>query len=123
MKVLLSFLLQARIGWLRGTELHEAEEEPGSRGLVVEEAAATLEAAVGEAGEEEEEEDLKGASSAVVEGAEVGGADTSALSPGKLTWAMTAASNGNKRTNQDIIYAISMETWWYDVVTMTYRLC
>lgn len=59
----------------------------------------------------EGEEDLRGASSAVEEGAEVGGADMFAPSPGKSSWTMTAASHGNRRANQDIIYAVSMETW------------
>lgn len=70
--------------------------------------------------EEAVEEDLRGASS-VAEGAEVGGADTFAPSPGKVTWAMTAAFHGSKWTNQDIMYTVSTETWWNDV-TMTYRL-
>lgn len=82
-----------------------------------------LEEVVGEV--EEEAEDLRGASSVVGEGAEVGGADMSAPSPGKVTWALTAAFHGNKWTNQDIRYTVSMETcpWWDDIVIMTYRLC
>lgn len=65
----------------------------------------------GEAGEEEEAEveDLRGASSVVGEEVEEGGADTFAPSPGKLTWDVTAASNGDKWTNQDIIYTDSMK--------------
>lgn len=104
-----------RIGWLFGIELHAAEEVPACLGLAAEEVAAVLGEVPGEA--VEGEEDLRGASSAVEEGAEVGGADMFAPSPGKSTWTMTAASHGNKRANQDIIYAVSMETWWYDVVT------
>lgn len=104
-----------RIGWLFGIELHAAEEVLACRGLAVEEVAVVP----GEASVEavEGEEDLRGASSAVEEGAEVGGADMFAPSPGKSSWTMTAASHGNRRANQDIIYAVSMETWWYDVVT------
>lgn len=52
--------------------------------------------------EEAVEEDLRGASS-VAEGAEVGGADMFAPSPGKFTWAMTATSHGSRWTNQDIM--------------------
>lgn len=115
-------ICQVHIGWLHGTEPRGAEEAPGCHGLAGEEAAAVLEEAVGEE-EEEEGEDLRGASSVVGEGAEVGGADMFAPSPGKLTWVMTAAFHGNIWTNQDIIYTVSMETWWDDVVTMTYRLC
>lgn len=113
-----------RIAWLHGTGLRGAEEALGCRGLAGEEVAVALgeEAAVVEEGVEEEAgEDLRGASSAVAEAAEVGGADTFAPSPGK--GAMTAAFHGNKWTNQDIIYTVSMETWLDDVVTMTYRLC
>lgn len=108
---------QVLIGWLHGTESRGEEEVPGCHGLAVEEAAA---AALEEAAEEVEEgvEDLRGANSAVGEGAEVGGADTFAPSPGKFTWIMTAAFNGNVRTNQDIIYTVSMETWWDDVAMM-----
>lgn len=104
-----------RIGWLFGIELHAAEEVLACHGLAAEEVAVVP----GEASVEavEGEEDLRGASSVVEEGAEVGGADMFAPSPGKSTWTMTAASHGNKRANQDIIYAVSMETWWYDVVT------
>uniref|UniRef100_A0AAQ5ZEP6 Virilizer N-terminal domain-containing protein n=1 Tax=Amphiprion ocellaris TaxID=80972 RepID=A0AAQ5ZEP6_AMPOC len=64
-----------------------------------------------------------GASSAAGEAAEAGGADMFAPSPGKLTWTVTAAPRGTKWTNRDSAYAVSMETWRYDVVTMTYRLC
>lgn len=71
------------IVWLHGTELCEAEEEPGCPGSVEEEALV-----------QEEEEDLRGASSVVEEGAEEGGADMFAPSPGKFTWAMTAAIHG-----------------------------
>lgn len=101
-----------RIGWLFGIELHAAEEVLACRGLAAEEVPgeASVEAVEGE-------EDLRGASSAVEEGAEVGGADMFAPSPGKSSWTMTAASHGNRSANQDIIYAVSMETWWYDVVT------
>lgn len=104
-----------RIGWLFGIEPHAAEEVLACRGLAAEEVAVVP----GEASVEavEGEEDLRGASSAVEEGAEVGGADMFAPSPGKSSWTMTAASHGNRRANQDIIYAVSMETWWYDVVT------
>lgn len=109
------------IGWLHGTEPCEEEVVPGCRGLAGEEVAAALEEAVGEV--EEGGEDLRGANSVGVEEAEVGGADMFAPSPGKFTWAMTAAFHGNVWTNQDIIYTVSMETWWDDVVTMTYRLC
>ncbi|KAF7669699.1 hypothetical protein LDENG_00147220 [Lucifuga dentata] len=98
-------LLQVHIVWLHGTVLHGAEEALGCRGLVGEEAAAALEEEV-----EEEEGDLRGVSSVVGEGAEVGGAGMFAPSPGKFTWAMTAAFLGNKRTNQDIIFTVSMET-------------
>lgn len=93
---------QVHIGWLHGTEPRGEEEVPGCRGLAVEEVAAVLEEAVGEV--EEGGEDLRGASSVVGEGAEVGGADMCAPSPGKFTWAMTAAFHGNIWTNQDIIY-------------------
>lgn len=115
-----SSVCQVHIVWLHGTEPHGVEEAPGFHGLAVEEVAAVLE----EAGEVEEGgEDLRGASSVVGEGAEVGGADMFAPSPGKSTWAVTAAFHGNIWTNQDIIYTVSTETWWDDVVTMTYRLC
>lgn len=107
-------------GWLHGTEPHGEEEALGCRGLVGEEAAAALEGGVVE---EEEGEDLRGASSVVGEGAEGGGADMFAPSPGKPTWALTEAVYDNIWTNQDIKYTVSMETWWDDVVTMTYRLC
>lgn len=103
-----------RIGWLFGIELHAAEEVLACRGLAAEVAVVPGEASVEAV---EGEEDLRGASSAVEEGAEVGGADMFAPSPGKSSWTMTAASHGNRRANQDIIYAVSMETWWYDVVT------
>lgn len=72
-----------RIVWPRGTEHCEEEEELGCPGSVEEEALVR----------EEEEEDLRGVNS-VVEGAEEGGADTFAPSPGKITWAMTAAIHG-----------------------------
>lgn len=65
------------------------------------------------------EEGHKGASS-VAEEAEVGGADTFAPSPGKFTWAMTAACQG-QWTNQDVMYTVSTETWWDDV-TMILKL-
>lgn len=68
----------------------------------------------------EEGEDLRGASLEVEE-AEVGGADMSAPSPGKFTWALTAAFYRSKWTNQDIIYTVSMGTSWNDV-TMMYGL-
>lgn len=106
---------QVHIVWLHETECRGEEEALGSLGLVVEEAAAVLEG--------EGEEDLRGASSVVGEGVEEGGGDMFAPSPGKLTWAMTAAFHGNVWTNLDIIFTVSMETWWDDVVTMTYRLC
>lgn len=97
-------IYQVHIVSLHGTELHEEEEAPGCRGLAGEEAAAVL----GEEGEEEEEvEDLRGASSVVVEGVEVAEADMFAPSPGKFTWAMTAAFHGNIWTNEDIIYILS----------------
>lgn len=103
------------------------EEALDCRGLAgegEEEEAAVAAVLEGEVEVEEEEgvEDLRGASSAVGEGAEAGGADTFAPSPGKLTWAMTVAFHGNIWTKQDIKYTVSMETWWDDVVT-TYRLC
>lgn len=63
-----------RIAWLHGTELCEEEEEPGCPGSVEEEALVWG----------EEEEDLRGANSVVEEGAEEGGADTFAPSPGKV---------------------------------------
>jgi len=102
------------IAWLFGIEFRGAEEAPGCHGSVGEEVQAALaeEAA-------EEEEDLRGANSVVGEAAEVGGADMCAPSPGNFTWAMTAASQGYKWTNKDVMYAVSMETWWYDVFAMT----
>lgn len=113
-------MYQVHIVWLHETELRGEEEAPGCLGLVGEEAAAVLE---GEGEEEEGEEDLRAASSVVGEGVEEGGADMFAPSPGKATWAMTAAFRGNIWTNRDILNTVSMETWWDDVVTMTYRLC
>lgn len=112
---------QAHIGWLHGTEPRGEEEALDCHGSAGEEGVAALEEAVGEV---EEAEDLRGANSVVVgEGAEVAGADTFAPSPGEFTWAMTAAFHGNARTNQDIKYTVSMETWWDDVVATTYRPC
>lgn len=75
-------------GWPFGIDSHEAEEARDCRGLVEEEPALRVE------GEEEEEGDLRGASSAVGEEVEVGGADMFAPSPGKSTWAVTSASRG-----------------------------
>ncbi|TKS82029.1 Protein virilizer -like protein [Collichthys lucidus] len=77
---------QVHIDWLHGIELHVEEEALDCRGLVgegeeeeEEEQAAVLEGQVEV--EEEGVEDLRGASSAVGEGAEAGGADTFAPSP------------------------------------------
>lgn len=50
----------------------------------------------------EEEEDLRGANSVVGVGVEVGGADMCAPSPGKFSWAVTAASHDYKWTNQNL---------------------
>lgn len=74
---------QVLIGSPFGIEPRGAEEVRGCRGWAEQEALLPL--------EEEEEGDLRGASSVVVEGAEVGGVDTYALSPGKFTWAVTSA--------------------------------
>ncbi len=93
-------IYQVHTDWLQGTEPHGEEEAPGCHGLVEEEAAAVAVLEVEE--EEEEEEDLRGASSVEEEGAEGGGADMFAPSPGKFTWALTAAFHGNIWTNQDI---------------------
>lgn len=95
------FFRQVHIVWLQGTELLGAEEALGCHGLVGEEVAAALEEEA-VAVEGEGAEDLRGASSAVGEGAEVGGAGMFAPSPGKFTWEMTAAFLGHKWTNQDI---------------------
>lgn len=107
------------------TEPHGEEEARDCRGLAEEEevAVAVPEEEEEQQGEEEEEqgeqeEDLRGASSAAEEGAEVGEADTSAPSPGELTWALTAAFRGNTRTNQDTMSAVSMETGQDDVATI-----
>lgn len=88
-----------RTDWLQGTEPHGEEEAPGCHGLVEEEEEVAV---LGVEGEEEEEEDLRGASSVEGEVAEGGGADMFAPSPGKYTWALTAAFHGNIWTNQDI---------------------
>lgn len=116
-------LSQVRTAWLRGTELHGAEEAPGCRGLAEAEVPAVLEEEVGEVEEEEVEVgDLRGASSVAVEEVEEGGEDTFVPSPGKFTWDVTAASNGDKWTNQDIIYTDSMKQRQDDAVTGTYVL-
>lgn len=70
------------IVWLHGTGLCEEEEALGCPGSVEEEEVLVQ--------EEEEGEDLRGANSLVEEGAEEGGADMFAPSPGKFTWALTA---------------------------------
>lgn len=87
--LLVSFtsVYQAHIVWLLGTEPREDEEALGCLGSVREEVAAALEAEV----EWEEAGDLRGANSVVGEEVEEGGADMFAPSPGKFTWAMTAA--------------------------------
>lgn len=82
---------QARTDWLLGTEFREDGEALGCLGSAREEAAAAPEAEV----EWEGAEDLRGANLAVGEEVEEGGADTFAPSPGKSTWAMTAACRDN----------------------------
>lgn len=101
-----------RIGWPCGIEFHAAEEAPGCRGLAAE-AAAVPEEEPGEAAEGEE--DLRGANSAVEEGAVVGGADMFAPSPGKPTWTLDC-SLSRQQTGQSG-HAVSMEAWRCDVVT------